>query len=335
MTSGSWLLEEIGAEVNCVVPKKMVTPVLSLDAGSSAPAAVEVRRTFETFPRRLLAKAMRATTTRPRERQLVKREGQVALYKPWPAARYQPWRRPTLFEFRDPSGSWGGLSEPLQVFQDGVNVTVPQSRFEPYVGANYGPVEGRVGLRVNQGEVIEMLLDVAVDPEVEPFAFSPVEDLGDIAFESYVETSLAEIEEALAADDLSSDGFRAAFEEDYGDFVGDTSGQIFASFDSDRVSVEPGRTSRVKVTLHGEREGGMLMVLGARHLGTGEVTFSELLPLIWRPMEDAARASHEEAARKQAILRREAATRPRLRPRGDAPGLVGDRAPNRSAAIAR
>jgi hypothetical protein len=316
MTSGGWLLGEIGTEVNCVVQNKMVTPMLTLDAGTSAPATVEVRRTFETLPRRLLAKAMRATSTRPRERQLVKSKGQVALYKPWPATRYQPWRRPTLFEFRDPSGSWDGLSEPLQVFQDGVAVTVPQSQFEPYAGVKYGPVDGRAGLRIKQGEVIEMHLDVAVDPEIEPFAFSPAEPLGNIAFEAYVETSLAEIEEALAADDLSSDGLRRVFEEDYGDFVGDTSGQIFASFDSNRVSVEPGRPSRVKVTFHGEREGGMLMVLGARHLGTGEVTFSELLPLEWRPEEEAAHASHEEATRKQAIFRREDPKRPRLRIRG-------------------
>lgn len=306
MTSGSWLLEDVGAEVNCVVSQKMVTPVLTLDEGSSEPIAVEVRRTFETLPRRLLAKAMLATSTRPRERQLVGRNGQMALYKPWSAARYRPWRRPTLFEFRDPTGGWGGLSEPLQVFQDGVIVTVPQSQFEPYIEAEYGPVVGRGGLRIKRGEVIEMLLDVAVDPEVEPFAFSPVQALGSIEFDSYVETSLAEIEEALAADDLASDGIRAAFEEEYSDFVGDASGQIFASFDQDQVSVEPGRTSRVRVTFHAEREGEMMMVLGARHLGTGEVSFSELLPLSCRPEEEAGRADHEEAEGKQAILRRAA-----------------------------
>lgn len=321
-------------EVNCVVPKKPVTPVLMLDPGGSPPTAIEVRRTFETFPRRLLARAMRATSCRPRERRLVESAGDIALYEPWPADCYPPWRRPTQFEFRDPNGAWDGLSDPLKVFQNGVAIRVPQAEYDFRVGGGYAGAHGEVGMHIQSGEEMEIFLDVTVDPEIELFAFSPVQEFGGIPFENYVETSLAEIEEGLAEEDLSSEGIRKVFIEDYGDFIGEASGLIFVSFEPQRISVEPGETSRVTATLHGEREGGMLLVLGARHLGTGEVFFSELLPLVWRPMEEAARASHEEAARKQEISRRKAAKMPRLKPRGDANSLEG-RASTRSAVVAQ
>lgn len=318
MPSGRWRAGRDDAEVPCVVPHKLVTPVLMLDPGGSPPPAVEVRRTFETFARRLLARANLSVSTRPDERRLVECDGKVARYEPWPAAHLQPWRRPTKFEFRDPSGAWNGVSRPLEVFERRPVVRVPQREYDGTVGGGYAGAQGRIGMRVKTGEEITMLLDVAVDPEIEPFAFSPAEGLGDIAFESYVETCLAEIEEGLAAEDLSSEGIRDVFADDYGDFIGKGSGLIFVSFEPKSVSVKPRETSRVTATLHGEREGSMLLVLGARHLGTGEVFFSELLPLIWRPEEDAARASHEGAARKQEILRRKAAKMPPLKPRRNA-----------------
>lgn len=266
---------------------------------------------------------MRATSCRPHERQLVVSIGDIAGYEPWPADCYPPWRRPTQFEFRDPKGAWDGLSDPLKVFQNGVAIRVPRAEYNPHVGGDYAGAHGEVGMHIRSGEEMEILLDVTVDPEVELFAFSPAQEFGGIPFENYVETSLAEFEEALAEEQLSGEGIREVFIEDYGDFIGEASGLIFVSFEPERTSVEPGETSRVTATLHGEREGGMLLVLGARHLGTGEVFFSDLLPLIWRPMEEAARASHEEVARKQETLRRGVAKVPRLKPRGDANSLEG------------
>jgi hypothetical protein len=313
VSSGRWRVRE-DVEVNCVVPHKLVTPVLMLDPDGSPPAAIEVRRTFETFPRRLLAKAMRATSCRPRERRLVEYDDDVARYETWPADCYPPWRRPTQFEFHDPSGAWGGLSDPLRVFQNGVAIRVPQAEYNLRAKGGYAGAHGEVGIGVKNGEELTMLLDVTVDPEIEPFAFSPAQGLGDIEFESYVDTSLVEIEEAVAAEGLSSEGIQDVFAEDYGDFIGENSGLIFVSFQPSSANVKPGVTSRVTATLHGEREGGMLLVLGARHLGTGEVFFSDLLPLIWQPEKDAAHAGHEEAMRKQATLRQKVAGRPRLRP---------------------
>src|SRR5215207_6352689 len=234
MASERWRLGK-DVEVNCVVPHKIVTPVLLLDPDSSPPTAIEIRRNFETFPRRLLARAMRATSCRSRERQLVANTGDTAEYEPWPADCFPPWRRPTQFEFRDPKGAWKGLSDPLKVFQSAVAIRVPRAEYNLQAGGGYAGAQGKLGMHIKSGEEMEILLDVAVDPEFELFAFSPAQEFGGILFENYVETSLAELEEALAEEELSSEGIREVFAEDYGDFIGETSGLIFVSFEPERT----------------------------------------------------------------------------------------------------
>ncbi len=204
------------------------------------------------------------------------------------------------------------------MFQNGAVVTVDQSSWHPYAAASYAGAEGRAGIQIQRGEEIKLLLNVCVDPEVEPFAFSPVQGFGDIAFEDYLETSIVEVEAAMEEEeeeeeeDISGAKFRAAFEEDYSDFLAGGAGQIYASFDRERVTVTPEEPSQVKVTLNCESDGAMPIVFGARNLHTGEVTFSELLPLVCTPEKDAARAAHEQAAKRQAILKRASADRPRL-----------------------
>ncbi len=312
MAYGIWQLERSPHQVNCVVAAKAVRPSLRLDAGTEPPPSVEIRRSFELWPRRVLAKLTGAASIRPQPRGLATCEDRLAVYEPFAARMFPPYRRPTLFEFCDPSGSWDRRSELLQVFQNGAVVTVNQSSWHPYVAASYAGAEGRAGIQVQQGEEIKLLLNVCVDPDVEPFAFSPVQGFANIAFEDYLETSIVEVEAAMEEEKISGAEFRAAFEEDYSDFLAGGAGQIYASFDRERVTVTPEEPSQVKVTLNCESEGAMPIVFGARDLHTGEVTFSELLPLVCTSEKDAARAAHEQAAQRQAILKRASADRPRL-----------------------
>jgi hypothetical protein len=307
MASGRWISDELGTSVTSVVPQKLVTPVLGMQRGSREPEAVQVHRIFETVFRRALAKVTGSATAKLDVLEKVERNGQAVRYESWAAARYPPWRRPTLFRFGDAASGWEGWSAPLQVFDRGVVIRPNRRDVEGDVEASVPGIPLGGKLSIKRGETIEMVVEAVVDPRVELFALSPVEAPEWVGFEAYADAVLGDIEEVLEAAGFEGEGFRASFLEEYEESLGGT-GQIYVEMEQREVVVGPGSAQHVGLTLHPESPGEMMLVIGARDLATAEVTYSEMLSLEWRPGGDADRdeglaEQRSLAARRQQILK--------------------------------
>jgi hypothetical protein len=307
VTSGRWISDELGTSVTSVVPQKLVTPVLKMQRGSREPEAVQVHRTFETVFRRALAKVTGSVTAKLDVLEKVERNGQAVRYESWAAARYPPWRRPTLFRFGDAASDRPGLSAPLQVFDRGALVRANRQEFEGGAKASVPgtPFEAKLGIR--SGETIEIVVEAVVDPRLELFALSPVEAPEWVGFESYADAMLGDVEEVLEVAGYESEAFRAAFLEEYGESLNGTA-RIYIEMEEREVVAGPESPQRVAMTLHPESPGEMMLVIGARDLATGEVTYSEMLPLSWHPDEESERwegvpEQRSLAARRQQILK--------------------------------
>jgi hypothetical protein len=296
--SGRWISDELGTSVTSVLSQKLVTPVATMSIGTREPEAVRVYRTFETVFRRALAKVTGSVTAKLDVLQKVERNGQVARYESWAAARYPPWRRPTLFRFGDANGEWDGWSAPLQVFDRGAIVRADRRELAGSLKTMVHGVPVQAKLGIQTGESIDLVVEAVVDPKLELFALSPVEAPEWVGFEGYVGAALSDLEELLEMSGYDGEEFRATFVEEYQEALEGTA-RIYVEMEQRELVVGPESPQRVSMTLHPESPGEMMLVVGARDLATGEVTYSELLPLHWRPDEEPA---HREGAIEQGSL---------------------------------
>jgi len=286
MSRGRWVSVAREAPISSVPPDKEVMPEIVLGDGASAPDSVEVRRTYETVFARFLRVVTRSSTRHMTDLMKVNESSRTARYEAWPAARLEPYQRPTQFVHCGPDGD-RKPSSPL-IVTPSVDLQWRRPPFRMSFSDPTGsvPVEAGIELPLPAEKTLTTVVEAPQDPDVELFVISPSASEGPVSFEQYVGSSLSCLERDLLGNseiDQDAEMLRSMFEAAYEPFLlGD--GRISAEIENPHRTVLPGEPQEFEVTLHPEREGSMMLAIGARVIGAEEehVSVSEMLPLVWR-----------------------------------------------------
>jgi hypothetical protein len=267
--------------ISVAAPNKLVRPEITLYGESTPPEAVEVRRTYETVFRRLLAPIVGSETRRLITLPFAESRGRVACYETWPAAHLSPWQKPTQLFFCDIDGRRRDRSRALSVTAD-AQLTNRRPGLGFSLSDPTGTVPGGVEVPLGAERTMDLAIEAPVDPEIELFVLSPAQQGPGPSLEEYVRDYLADLEGDLAAEWEGEQiaELRSRFGRLYEPFLAG-SGRIYAELEQTRITVGPGEPQRVKVSLLPESRGSMMLVFGARVRDSGAVTYSEMLPLVW------------------------------------------------------
>jgi hypothetical protein len=280
-----WISVAGGIPTSCVAPNTEVRAEVRAGRGDSAPAFVEVLRTYETAIGRFMHAFLGSSSKKVIDLAKTADDGELAEYEVWRAVQYEPFVKSTRLYYRDPTSKAGDRT-PLLSVTPSLDIATHRPGAVVKAADPTGTVPLGVEIPLGPERDMKVIVQAPVDPDIELFAVTPTEGGENLSLEGYVDLYLGGAERELAEHPgLSEDPaqLRSIFEREYEAFVMGA-GRIEAEIESPRRVVEPGTPQEFEVTLHPETAGEMMMAFGARDVESGEVlSVSELLPLRWEP----------------------------------------------------